>query len=67
MRDAHTRLDTVVAVAESARAGGHSVMGFAPSGLPGPAGNQETFVWIAEAGRAGALDDVRGAAEVIAL
>jgi 23S rRNA (cytidine1920-2'-O)/16S rRNA (cytidine1409-2'-O)-methyltransferase len=27
------------------------VMGFAPSGLPGPAGNRETFVWLAEPGR----------------
>ena len=27
-------------------------MGFASSGLPGPAGNLETFVWLAEAGRA---------------
>jgi 23S rRNA (cytidine1920-2'-O)/16S rRNA (cytidine1409-2'-O)-methyltransferase len=31
---------------------GASVCGFAPSGLPGPAGNRETFVWLAEAGRA---------------
>ena len=29
-------------------------------GCPGPAGNLETFVWLAEGGRAGALDDVDG-------
>ena len=29
-------------------------MGFASSGLPGPTGNLETFVWLAEPGRAGA-------------
>jgi 23S rRNA (cytidine1920-2'-O)/16S rRNA (cytidine1409-2'-O)-methyltransferase len=39
-----------------------SVMGFAPSGLPGPAGNRETFVWIAEAGREGAVEDIEAAA-----
>jgi 23S rRNA (cytidine1920-2'-O)/16S rRNA (cytidine1409-2'-O)-methyltransferase len=41
---------------------GASVMGYAPSGLPGPAGNRETFVWIAEAGREGAVEDVEAAA-----
>jgi 23S rRNA (cytidine1920-2'-O)/16S rRNA (cytidine1409-2'-O)-methyltransferase len=41
---------------------GASVMGYAPSGLPGPAGNRESFVWIAEAGREGAVDDVEAAA-----
>jgi 23S rRNA (cytidine1920-2'-O)/16S rRNA (cytidine1409-2'-O)-methyltransferase len=41
---------------------GASVMGYAPSGLPGPAGNRESFVWIAEAGREGAVDDVEVAA-----
>jgi 23S rRNA (cytidine1920-2'-O)/16S rRNA (cytidine1409-2'-O)-methyltransferase len=28
-------------------------MGFAPSGLPGPKGNLETFVWLAEGSRGG--------------
>ena len=37
------------------------MLGFAPSGLPGPKGNLETFVWLAEGGRAGALDDVGAA------
>jgi 23S rRNA (cytidine1920-2'-O)/16S rRNA (cytidine1409-2'-O)-methyltransferase len=41
---------------------GASVMGYAPSGLPGPAGNRESFVWIAEAGREGAVEDVEAAA-----
>ena len=39
-----------------------SVFGFASSGLPGPAGNLETFVWIAEPGREGALEDLEAAA-----
>jgi 23S rRNA (cytidine1920-2'-O)/16S rRNA (cytidine1409-2'-O)-methyltransferase len=37
-------------------------MGFAASGLPGPSGNRETFVWIAEAGREGALEELETAA-----
>jgi 23S rRNA (cytidine1920-2'-O)/16S rRNA (cytidine1409-2'-O)-methyltransferase len=38
------------------------VLGFASSGLPGPKGNRETFVWLAEAGRSGALDQAAVAA-----
>jgi 23S rRNA (cytidine1920-2'-O)/16S rRNA (cytidine1409-2'-O)-methyltransferase len=44
---------------------GASVMGFASSGLPGPAGNQETFVWLAEPGRAGGVDDLEAAAREV--
>jgi 23S rRNA (cytidine1920-2'-O)/16S rRNA (cytidine1409-2'-O)-methyltransferase len=36
-------------------------MGFASSGLPGPKGNRETFVWFAEPGRAGAIEDLDAA------
>ena len=58
VREAGDRRDALVSVARSARDGvGASVLGFASSGLPGPKGNLETFVWLAEAGRAGALDD----------
>src|SRR3954465_6338023 len=49
-RDQETRVETLVSVADAARADGYAVMGFAPSDLPGPSGNQETFVWLAEAG-----------------
>ncbi|HEX6712779.1 MAG TPA: TlyA family RNA methyltransferase [Thermoleophilaceae bacterium] len=62
VRDPETRVETLVKVAESARAGGHAVMGFASSGLPGPSGNRETFAWIAEGGRDGALEDLEAAA-----
>jgi 23S rRNA (cytidine1920-2'-O)/16S rRNA (cytidine1409-2'-O)-methyltransferase len=34
------------------------VLGFAPSGLPGPAGNRETFAWLAEGGRPDAVLDL---------
>jgi 23S rRNA (cytidine1920-2'-O)/16S rRNA (cytidine1409-2'-O)-methyltransferase len=63
VRDAATRIETSVTVADAARAAGHAVMGFASSGLPGPSGNRETFVWIAEGGREGALEDVESAAQ----
>jgi 23S rRNA (cytidine1920-2'-O)/16S rRNA (cytidine1409-2'-O)-methyltransferase len=58
VRAAADRRDALVDVARAARDGaGASVLGFASSGLPGPKGNRETFVWLAEAGRPGALDD----------
>jgi 23S rRNA (cytidine1920-2'-O)/16S rRNA (cytidine1409-2'-O)-methyltransferase len=63
VRSADDRRDTLVGVGEFARAElGLSVLGYASSGLPGPAGNRETFVWIAEPGREGALEDLAGAA-----
>jgi 23S rRNA (cytidine1920-2'-O)/16S rRNA (cytidine1409-2'-O)-methyltransferase len=57
VREPDDRRAALVAVAAAARAEGASVLGFAPSGLPGPKGNRETFVWLAEAGRAAAVDD----------
>jgi 23S rRNA (cytidine1920-2'-O)/16S rRNA (cytidine1409-2'-O)-methyltransferase len=60
VRDPALRREAIAAVA---RAAGASVCGFAPSGLPGPAGNRETFVWLAEAGRDGAVGDVASALE----
>jgi 23S rRNA (cytidine1920-2'-O)/16S rRNA (cytidine1409-2'-O)-methyltransferase len=65
VRDRDTRIETLVAVAGAARSDGCSVMGFAPSGLPGPSGNLETFVWLAEPGRDGAIDDLDAAARAV--
>jgi 23S rRNA (cytidine1920-2'-O)/16S rRNA (cytidine1409-2'-O)-methyltransferase len=65
VRDVETRVETLVAVAGSARESGAAVMGFAPSGLPGPSGNRETFAWFAEAGREGAVDDLEAAARAV--
>ncbi len=57
VRDPDVRRAALVEVAEGVRAAaGAAVLGFAPSNLPGPKGNRETFVWLAEAGRDGALD-----------
>jgi 23S rRNA (cytidine1920-2'-O)/16S rRNA (cytidine1409-2'-O)-methyltransferase len=61
VRDPALRREAVVAVASCGRELRAAVMGFAPSGLPGPAGNLETFVWLAEGGRAGALTDLAAA------
>jgi 23S rRNA (cytidine1920-2'-O)/16S rRNA (cytidine1409-2'-O)-methyltransferase len=65
VRDAGVRRDTLLHVAGWANDEGHAVMGFASSGLPGPAGNRETFAWIAEGGRAGALEDLEAAAREV--
>jgi 23S rRNA (cytidine1920-2'-O)/16S rRNA (cytidine1409-2'-O)-methyltransferase len=40
-------------------------MGYVSSGLPGPKGNRETFVWLAEAGRGGRAEDLETAARKV--
>ncbi len=65
VRSADDRRAALVAVAEAVQAEtGASVMGFASSGLPGPAGNRESFVWLADAGRSGEAGDLEAAARV---
>ncbi len=68
VRDSGLRRRALVSVGSAAVALGAVVLGYASSGLPGPAGNQESFVWLAEAGREGGLrqerDLARSAAEV---
>jgi 23S rRNA (cytidine1920-2'-O)/16S rRNA (cytidine1409-2'-O)-methyltransferase len=57
VRDPDQRRASLLSVAGCARELGASVLGFASSGLPGPKGNRESFVWLAQAGRAGGLGD----------
>lgn len=57
VRDPELRRAALVDVALEALALGVAVLGFCSSGLPGPKGNRETFVWLAEAGRTGAAAD----------
>ncbi|HSS31749.1 MAG TPA: TlyA family RNA methyltransferase [Solirubrobacterales bacterium] len=45
VRDAGDRREAILAVARAATDLGLPVRGFASSGLPGPKGNRETFVW----------------------
>jgi 23S rRNA (cytidine1920-2'-O)/16S rRNA (cytidine1409-2'-O)-methyltransferase len=56
VREPADRREAIEAVGAAAAGAGASVVGLAPSGLPGPKGNRETFLWLAEAGRPGALD-----------
>ncbi len=53
VREARFRRDAIIDVGRAAQGLGAVVAGIAPSGLPGPKGNLETFVWLAEAGHAG--------------
>src|SRR3954447_3686172 len=54
--DPELRREVVQAVADAAPA---AVMGSAPSALAGPSGNRETFLWLAEPGRPGAIREVQ--------
>jgi 23S rRNA (cytidine1920-2'-O)/16S rRNA (cytidine1409-2'-O)-methyltransferase len=65
VRSAEHRREAIVTVGEGARSLGFSPLGYASSGLPGPAGNRETFAWIGEAGREGALEDIEDAAREV--
>ena len=65
VRDPADRRAALVAVAAAARELGAAVLGFAPSGLPGPKGNLETFVWLGEAGRRPQLGDLDSAAAAV--
>lgn len=67
VREAADRRAALVAVATAARetAAAPELLGFASSGLPGPKGNRESFAWLAEAGRAGAVADVEAAAREV--
>jgi len=50
VRDTADRREAILKVAEAARELGLPVRGFASSGLPGPKGNRETFVWCGGSG-----------------
>jgi 23S rRNA (cytidine1920-2'-O)/16S rRNA (cytidine1409-2'-O)-methyltransferase len=53
VREADDRRDALFAVGQAALALGEGVIGFHSSGLPGPKGNRETFIWLS-GGRRGA-------------
>jgi len=65
VRDAADRRAALVAVGAAAREQGAAVLGYVSSGLPGPKGNRETFVRLAEAGRAASVDDLEAAAREV--
>jgi 23S rRNA (cytidine1920-2'-O)/16S rRNA (cytidine1409-2'-O)-methyltransferase len=49
VRDPALRRETLVAVGAAALAHGAHVRAYHSSGLPGPKGNLETFVWLSPA------------------
>jgi 23S rRNA (cytidine1920-2'-O)/16S rRNA (cytidine1409-2'-O)-methyltransferase len=51
VRAAADRRAALIGVGEAARGLGTAVLGYHSSGLPGPKGNRETFVWLAEPAR----------------
>jgi 23S rRNA (cytidine1920-2'-O)/16S rRNA (cytidine1409-2'-O)-methyltransferase len=59
VRDLGARRDALKAVAGAAQGLGLGVLGYAPSGLPGPKGNRETFIWCSREGAA--IDDLDAA------
>lgn len=62
VRDPGARRDAIVSVGHAGFGHGAAVAGFASSGLPGPKGNRETFVWFTEAARGDGLKDLDAAA-----
>jgi 23S rRNA (cytidine1920-2'-O)/16S rRNA (cytidine1409-2'-O)-methyltransferase len=56
VRDASAREQALLGVGLHAQELGVAVCGYASSGLPGPKGNRETFVWLAERARGGIQD-----------
>ena len=61
VRDSEARRRALIEIGEAALGMGSAVLGYASSGLPGPKGNRETFVWLAE-GQRGGIDDLATAA-----
>jgi 23S rRNA (cytidine1920-2'-O)/16S rRNA (cytidine1409-2'-O)-methyltransferase len=55
VRDPEERRSALIAVGARAIELGAGVLGYHSSGLPGPKGNRETFIWLSEPERQGAL------------
>jgi 23S rRNA (cytidine1920-2'-O)/16S rRNA (cytidine1409-2'-O)-methyltransferase len=56
VREPELRRAALLELGDAARSLGAAVLGYASSGLPGPKGNRETFVWLAEQTRPGLQD-----------
>jgi 23S rRNA (cytidine1920-2'-O)/16S rRNA (cytidine1409-2'-O)-methyltransferase len=64
VRDPAVRRRALIDVGRFAESLGVSVLGYASSGLPGPKGNLETFLWLADGSRPG-VADVEAAAQQV--
>jgi 23S rRNA (cytidine1920-2'-O)/16S rRNA (cytidine1409-2'-O)-methyltransferase len=65
VRDPRLRRQALIDVARAAQRLGAAVLGYASSGLAGPKGNLETFVWLAEEAREGGVGDLERAAREV--
>ncbi len=65
VRDPQRRRQALIEVGARARELGCGVLGYASSGLPGPKGNLETFIWLTEPSRAGRVSDLEAAARAV--
>jgi 23S rRNA (cytidine1920-2'-O)/16S rRNA (cytidine1409-2'-O)-methyltransferase len=63
VRSASERREALLTAAGAAREVGLSVRGFASSGLPGPKGNRETFIWCGTDGSE--LEEIESAIEEV--
>jgi len=64
VRSVADRRTALIQVADAVRDEGYSVCGFASSGLPGPAGNRESFLWVRAGGDRRAADVAEAARAV---
>jgi 23S rRNA (cytidine1920-2'-O)/16S rRNA (cytidine1409-2'-O)-methyltransferase len=60
VREPADRRAALIGAGEAAIAAGAAVRGYHSSGLPGPKGNRETFVWLTDPARAGLVDGSDG-------
>jgi len=58
VREAADRREALVGVGEAALALGAAVRSYHSSGLPGPKGNRESFIWLTDTSRPGSTRDV---------
>jgi 23S rRNA (cytidine1920-2'-O)/16S rRNA (cytidine1409-2'-O)-methyltransferase len=65
VREAAARRDALASVVEVARTLDLAVRGFAPSGLPGPKGNLETFIWCSRGGESLGETEVEAAIQEV--
>jgi 23S rRNA (cytidine1920-2'-O)/16S rRNA (cytidine1409-2'-O)-methyltransferase len=65
VRDPALRRRALIEVGTDAASLGCAVLGYASSGLPGPKGNRETFVWLGESGVRAPVPDIEQAAREV--
>lgn len=65
VRAAEDRRSALIDVGAAALELGVSVLGYRSSGLPGPKGNLESFIWLAEPGRAAAAQDAAALEQMV--